>query len=52
MRSVRIVDKGADRYVVRWGIHNMPWLNKLFLWGDDLFGYGKRGNSDQFWEKR
>jgi reductive dehalogenase len=34
---------------VRWGICNTPRLNKLFLWGDDLFGYGKRGNADGFW---
>jgi reductive dehalogenase len=36
---------------VRWGINNTPWLNKLFLWGDDLFGYGKREYSDLFWQK-
>ena len=52
MRSVKFVAKGAERYVFRWGIHNMPGLNKLFLWGDDLFGYCKRRNSEQFWEKR
>jgi len=36
---------------VRWGIGNMPWLNKLFLWGDDLLGYGKKRNADMFWMK-
>ncbi len=36
---------------VRWGICNTPWLNKLFLWGDDLLGYGKKGNADLFWMK-
>ena len=35
---------------VRWGICNTPWLNKLFLWGDDLFGYGKRRKADKFWK--
>lgn len=34
---------------VRWGICNTPVLNKLFLLGDDLFGYGRRGNADRFW---
>nr|VFJ44784.1 MAG: reductive dehalogenase [Candidatus Kentron sp. FW] len=38
--------------VVRWGVFNTHWLNKLFLWGDDFFGYGKRGNSNRFWEYR
>jgi ferredoxin len=36
---------------VRWGINNTPWLNKFFLWGDELFRYGKRENSDEFWKK-
>jgi reductive dehalogenase len=34
---------------VRWGIKNYPFLNPLFLWGDDLLGYGKRRKADQFW---
>jgi len=34
---------------VRWGIKNLPILNPLFLWGDDLLGYGKRGKADEFW---
>jgi hypothetical protein len=29
---------------------NASWLNKFFLWGDELFGYGKRENSDEFWK--
>ena len=36
---------------VRWGIRNTPWLNTLFLWGDDLFGYGRKANSDKFWKE-
>jgi reductive dehalogenase len=35
---------------VRWGIHHTPWLNRLFLRGDDLLGYGKRERPDRFWE--
>jgi hypothetical protein len=34
---------------VRWGIKNLSFLNPLFLWGDDLLGYGKRGKADNFW---
>ena len=34
---------------VRWGIKNLPVLNPLFLWGDDLLGYGRRGKADNFW---
>ncbi len=34
---------------VRWGIKNTPWLDKMFLWGDDLFAYGKKINADKFW---
>ncbi len=34
---------------VRWGISNTPWLNKVFLWGDDVFGYGRKKSPDRFW---
>jgi epoxyqueuosine reductase len=34
---------------VRWGIRNAPWLNKLFLWGDDVLGYGRKQNAARFW---
>jgi reductive dehalogenase len=43
---------GVLHNMVRWGIHNTPWLNKWFLWGDDLFGYGKKGDSNNFWKRR
>jgi len=36
---------------VRWGISNTPWLNKLFLWGDDALGYGRKRDPDRFWAK-
>ena len=44
-------NKPAGRFhdSVRWGIKNFPVLNPLFLWGDDLLGYGKRGKADKFW---
>ncbi|MBW2209158.1 MAG: reductive dehalogenase [Deltaproteobacteria bacterium] len=34
---------------VRWGISNTRWLDKMFLWGDDLLAYGKKINADKFW---
>ena len=34
---------------VRWGISHSPWLNKMFLWGDDLMGYGRQGDPVDFW---
>jgi len=34
---------------VRWGIHRAPRLNRLFLWGDDLFGYGRKADAGSFW---
>ncbi|MCD4674979.1 MAG: reductive dehalogenase [Desulfobacula sp.] len=36
--------------MVRWGINNMRRLDPLFLWGDDLMGYGKRKNAKYFWK--
>ena len=36
---------------VRWGIKNAPWLNHLFLWGDDLLGYGRKMDADRFWDE-
>ena len=41
--------QGRWHGLVRWGIHNTPGLNRLFLWGDELFGYGRKGSSEQFW---
>ena len=34
---------------VRWGINNVRQLNRLYLWGDDLMGYGKRKSARKFW---
>jgi hypothetical protein len=34
---------------VRWGIKNFPLLNPLFIWGDDLLGYGRREKAENFW---
>ena len=35
--------------MVRWGINNARWLDKLLLWGDDIFGYGNHRTPDKFW---
>lgn len=35
---------------VRWGINNARWLNRMFLWGDEVFGYGRKGDVDRFWQ--
>jgi reductive dehalogenase len=42
--------KGFLHDWVRWGVNNAPWMNKLFLWGDDVFRYGRRSSPDRFWE--
>lgn len=36
---------------VKYGVNHYRWLDKAFLWGDKLFGYGKRHSADEFWEK-
>ncbi len=37
-------NKPAGRFhdLVRWGVHRFPRMNSLFLWGDDMMGYGKK----------
>lgn len=40
---------GSLHDIVRWGIKNVRWLNKAYLWGDDLVGYGKKKNARYFW---
>jgi reductive dehalogenase len=36
----------------RWFIERTPWLDKTFVWIDDLLGYGKQGDPEAFWTKR
>jgi len=44
--KIASAEQGAGRYVVgKVG----AFLNPLFLWGDVLFGYGRRGKADKFW---
>ncbi len=35
---------GRFHDLVRWGIRRTPWLHQLFLWGDDVMGYGVKRN--------
>ena len=44
--------QGLLHEAVRMGIKNLPALNKLFLWGDDVFGYNKRRSPEEFWAGR
>lgn len=36
--------------MVQWFIRNIPALNPLWVWADDLMGYGKRVSPEKFWE--
>jgi len=36
---------------VRWGIKHAPWLNRAVLWADDLMGYHKQADSENFWSE-
>lgn len=35
--------------LVRWGINKLRPLDRAFLWGDDIMGYGKRESPRKFW---
>lgn len=35
---------------VRWQVKHMPQFDNLYLWGDDLFGYGKRMKMRDVWQ--
>jgi len=41
--------KGPQHDLVRWMIKNTPWANRFILWGDDLFGYGRRTKAAGYW---
>lgn len=36
--------------MVRWGINNTRRLDRLYLWGDDVMGYGNRKSARNFWK--
>ena len=35
---------------VKWGVDRVRWMDKWFLWGDDLFGYGRQMKAEKFWD--
>jgi len=35
---------------VRWQVQHMPWFDSFYLWGDDLFRYGKRMKMGDVWQ--
>ncbi len=40
---------GTLHDLVRWGISRLPRLHRLFLWGDDVFGYGSKADPGRYW---
>jgi len=36
---------------VKFGIRHFPWLDRVFLMGDNLLGYHKRANPEHFWKE-
>jgi reductive dehalogenase len=43
--------KGMIHRVVKWFIRNIPQLNKFWVWGDDIIGYGKANDPEHYWKK-
>ncbi|MBD3172027.1 reductive dehalogenase [Candidatus Bathyarchaeota archaeon] len=43
--------KGAIYDMVKWFIKYVPQLNKLWVWSDDIFGYGKPHDPEAYWNK-
>lgn len=43
--------QGLLHDTVRWGINNLRSLDRLFLLGDGLLGYGRRQKAEEFWRK-
>jgi len=43
--------KGLLHTFVKWGVRNTRFLDKLFLWGDDLLGYDKQMKAEDFWNR-
>ncbi|MCW4050196.1 MAG: reductive dehalogenase [Candidatus Bathyarchaeota archaeon] len=43
-------EEGWIHDVVKWFIKNIPQLNGLWIWSDDLLGYGKMKDPAKYWE--
>ncbi len=41
--------EGWIHNLVRWNIRNLPFLNRLMVKGDDIFGYGKPDMGKKWW---
>ena len=42
-------DTTISRFV-KWLIHNVPELNRLFVWLDEITGYDKMPNPNEYWK--
>lgn len=45
-------EEGLSHDVVRWFIRHVPQLNRLWLVGDRLMGYGKEKQAESFWSSK
>jgi len=44
-------EEGVIHDIVKWFIRNVPQLNRLWVWADELLGYGKMSNPEKYWEE-
>jgi reductive dehalogenase len=44
-------EKGPSHDIVKWFIKNAPFLNKFFVWSDELLGYGSMKDPRKYWDK-
>ncbi len=40
---------GVVHDIIKWFIRNMPFLNKFFVWSDELLGYGSMKDPRKYW---
>lgn len=43
-------EEGISHDIVKWFIRNLPQLNKMFVFMDELIGYGKVKDPREYWE--
>ncbi len=36
---------------VKYGVNRHRWLDRAYLWGDKVFGYGRKHSADEFWDE-
>ncbi len=44
-------DEGISHDIVKWFIRNVPWLNRFWVWADEVMGYGKMSDPSKYWEE-